>query len=139
MWYVCGCISLLCVLFFFFKQKSAYEMRISDGSSDVCSSDLAVLALQAAGAGAHLADREGGGVVDEERQLGQLAAGFEDLVEFLVLDVASAHGVRAHAGALGDDAAGKLLGRHLEREEGQARKSGADGKRVYRRLASRGW
>src|SRR3546814_5458168 len=36
------CISLviysLCV--FFFKQKTAYEMRISDWSSDVCSSDL---------------------------------------------------------------------------------------------------
>src|SRR3546814_6317888 len=30
----------LCVLFFFFKQKTAYEMRISDWSSDVCSSDL---------------------------------------------------------------------------------------------------
>src|SRR3546814_14093704 len=29
-WYVC----------FFFKQKTAYEMRISDWSSDVCSSDL---------------------------------------------------------------------------------------------------
>src|SRR3546814_973523 len=29
---------LLC--FFFFKQKTAYEMRISDWSSDVCSSDL---------------------------------------------------------------------------------------------------
>src|SRR3546814_7980667 len=28
------------VVFFFFKQKTAYEMRISDGSSDVCSSDL---------------------------------------------------------------------------------------------------
>src|SRR3546814_12388748 len=28
------------VSFFFFKQKSAYEMRISDWSSDVCSSDL---------------------------------------------------------------------------------------------------
>src|SRR3546814_9125791 len=27
-------------VFFFFKQKSAYEMRISDWSSDVCSSDL---------------------------------------------------------------------------------------------------
>src|SRR3546814_10534857 len=27
--------------FFFFKQKTAYEMRISDWSSDVCSSDLA--------------------------------------------------------------------------------------------------
>src|SRR3546814_5462122 len=26
--------------FFFFKQKTAYEMRISDWSSDVCSSDL---------------------------------------------------------------------------------------------------
>src|SRR3546814_2631373 len=32
---------LLCV--FFFKQKTAYEMRISDWSSDVCSSDLAGL------------------------------------------------------------------------------------------------
>src|SRR3546814_4604647 len=29
-----------CFLFFFFKQKTAYEMRISDWSSDVCSSDL---------------------------------------------------------------------------------------------------
>src|SRR3546814_17071343 len=28
------------VIFFFFKQKTAYEMRISDWSSDVCSSDL---------------------------------------------------------------------------------------------------
>src|SRR3546814_2797035 len=31
--------------FFFFKQKTAYEMRISDWSSDVCSSDLGVLFL----------------------------------------------------------------------------------------------
>src|SRR3546814_8629741 len=31
--------SFIC-LFFFFKQKTAYEMRISDWSSDVCSSDL---------------------------------------------------------------------------------------------------
>src|SRR3546814_4061014 len=30
---------MVCV-FFFFKQKTAYEMRISDWSSDVCSSDL---------------------------------------------------------------------------------------------------
>src|SRR3546814_6159556 len=30
-------------LVFFFKQKSAYEMRISDWSSDVCSSDLKTL------------------------------------------------------------------------------------------------
>src|SRR3546814_2564935 len=33
----CCVVSLL---FFFFKQKTAYEMRISDWSSDVCSSDL---------------------------------------------------------------------------------------------------
>src|SRR3546814_8936886 len=30
----------MCCLFIFFKQKTAYEMRISDWSSDVCSSDL---------------------------------------------------------------------------------------------------
>src|SRR3546814_7984639 len=34
---------LVCV-FFFFKQKTAYEMRISDCSSDVCSSDLVIQA-----------------------------------------------------------------------------------------------
>src|SRR3546814_3387409 len=33
--------SSLLYVFFFFKQKTAYEMRISDWSSDVCSSDLA--------------------------------------------------------------------------------------------------
>src|SRR3546814_2108405 len=31
------------MVFFFFKQKTAYEMRISDWSSDVCSSDLSGL------------------------------------------------------------------------------------------------
>src|SRR3546814_3072231 len=38
------------MLFFVFKQKTAYEMRISDWSSDVCSSDLDSLAEMAAGA-----------------------------------------------------------------------------------------
>src|SRR3546814_8337674 len=33
-------------MFFFFKQKTAYEMRISDWSSDVCSSDLLGQALE---------------------------------------------------------------------------------------------
>src|SRR3546814_3726874 len=33
-------MSWLIVYFFFFKQKTAYELRISDWSSDVCSSDL---------------------------------------------------------------------------------------------------
>src|SRR3546814_6806405 len=33
-------VGLGCVFVLFFKQKTAYEMRISDWSSDVCSSDL---------------------------------------------------------------------------------------------------
>src|SRR3546814_2538617 len=36
---LCPCL----VVCFFFKQKTAYEMRISDWSSDVCSSDLPVV------------------------------------------------------------------------------------------------
>src|SRR3546814_9503209 len=42
----CSCINRgvsISLFFFFFKQKTAYEMRISDWSSDVCSSDLAEL------------------------------------------------------------------------------------------------
>src|SRR3546814_7624207 len=46
--------SLMClcrsVFVFFFKQKTAYEMRISDWSSDVCSSDLRSRIVARAGA-----------------------------------------------------------------------------------------
>src|SRR3546814_8520958 len=58
-------------MFFFFKQKTAYEMRISDWSSDVCSSDLA------AGAQLDLAVLSRGVDLDL-RPFGQLA---RDLVE----------------------------------------------------------
>src|SRR3546814_1559009 len=54
------CVSMNRVyLFFFFKQKTAYEMRISDWSSDVCSSDLDDHAdeEQGRGEGDHRADR----------------------------------------------------------------------------------
>src|SRR3546814_6106111 len=44
-------------VFFFFKQKTAYEMRISDWSSDVCSSDLRQLAEKAADLAVMQADR----------------------------------------------------------------------------------
>src|SRR3546814_6493476 len=38
---VCIYIMMMCIdILFFFKQKTAYELRISDWSSDVCSSDL---------------------------------------------------------------------------------------------------
>src|SRR3546814_4880142 len=38
---------MLCDTVFCFKQKTAYEMRISDWSSDVCSSDLALPTMKA--------------------------------------------------------------------------------------------
>src|SRR3546814_2978224 len=41
-------INVVVWCFFFFKQKTAYEMRISDWSSDVCSSDLDWTAFQQA-------------------------------------------------------------------------------------------
>src|SRR3546814_7379564 len=40
--YVMDISLLMWLCFFFFKQNTAYEMRISDWSSDVCSSDLVV-------------------------------------------------------------------------------------------------
>src|SRR3546814_6187952 len=49
------------VFFFFFKQKTAYEMRISDWSSDVCSSDLIV---------------DANGLIEEELQKGSRAPGW---------------------------------------------------------------
>src|SRR3546814_7491409 len=47
---VCALVLIL-LLCFFFKQKTAYEMRISDWSSDVCSSDLPTGEFHRAGAG----------------------------------------------------------------------------------------
>src|SRR3546814_5347857 len=64
------------VVFFFFKQKTAYEMRTSDWSSDVCSSDLTAITLNAmhpdllvvrhqdSGAVALLAQKVGCGVIN---------------------------------------------------------------------------
>src|SRR3546814_2442839 len=40
-----------CGMFFFFKQKTAYDMRISDWSSDVCASDLTLVACRSVVAG----------------------------------------------------------------------------------------
>src|SRR3546814_10870618 len=59
-------------MLFFFKQKTAYEMRISDWSSDVCSSDLELDVRLATGdtqAGTAVADLYPG-----------LAAGYPDLI-----------------------------------------------------------
>src|SRR3546814_3645766 len=53
------------LLFFFFKQKTAYEMRISDWSSDVCSSDLA---------GPHAPHHRSKPVAHRDRPIGDKAA-----------------------------------------------------------------
>src|SRR3546814_1896907 len=50
-------------LVFFFKQKTAYERRISDWSSDVCSSDLLAPVGHLGGALGLAVDRPGAGVV----------------------------------------------------------------------------
>src|SRR3546814_2577304 len=42
----CSVVLFSYIVFFFFKQKTAYEMRISDWSSDVCSSDLLAIEPQ---------------------------------------------------------------------------------------------
>src|SRR3546814_7070534 len=60
-------LSVLCIgsfSFFFFKQKTAYEMRISDWSSDVCSSDLVKTLSKLRGANAIGFDGRGGSVID---------------------------------------------------------------------------
>src|SRR3546814_5550684 len=62
-------------MFFFFKQKTAYEMRISDWSSDVCSSDLQLGEDVEKG----LADRSGEGEIR-----------FEIAIQMIVEDAAHA-------------------------------------------------
>src|SRR3546814_1072127 len=62
------------MLLFFFKQKTAYEMRISDWSSDVCSSDLYGLIVT----GNVMVDRTqlgepGNVVIEDERDLDALS------------------------------------------------------------------
>src|SRR3546814_10855129 len=68
---VCFC-KLSC--FFFFKQKTAYEMRISDWSSDVCSSDLLVRFVpeKHADAGPFFLGVGPGAVVVADLSLGQI-------------------------------------------------------------------
>src|SRR3546814_7527707 len=71
-------VQISCV--FFFKQKTAYEMRISDWSSDVCSSDLAGALGETGSAAGGLGDLESAGMVarhcppkkrSEERRVGK--------------------------------------------------------------------
>src|SRR3546814_8202606 len=67
------CADLFLCFFFFFKQKTAYEMRISDWSSDVCSSDLTCAYAFSAGAPGRAASLPPPGAAprSEERRVGK--------------------------------------------------------------------
>src|SRR3546814_4901716 len=95
-----------CMFFFFFKQKTAYEMRISDWSSDVCSSDLSDAAH-----GCRDVSRSGGGMKTMNDTLGILVMNNQLKKRFLAATIATV-GVmpvlayaQTHAGHAGHTAA----------------------------------
>src|SRR3546814_1895379 len=90
------------VCFFFFKQKTAYEMRISDWSSDVCSSDL--------GDGRHSV-RE---LVDLANRDSRRGLRFNNLLVRLSLDAAAAERLREQGL---DEASVPPAGRRVFRSE----------------------
>src|SRR3546814_13726626 len=91
---------------FFFQQKTAYEMRISDWSSDVCSSDLSqVMPNPLQRQGAFAADVQPG---DPLLQEPQRTAGVKVVVGVGINSMPQAH----QPAALG--VAGGQLGRHAE-------------------------
>src|SRR3546814_6380894 len=77
--------------FFFIQQKTAYEMRISDRSSDVCSSDLGQAHGVGKGAiavGEHRDGRAGIGILaPRAHHEGVVDRGADDLVDALRLDI----------------------------------------------------
>src|SRR3546814_7125964 len=85
----------VCVCFFFFKQKTAYEMRISDWSSDVCSSDLATRRWQDPGLDPAVDPREPSGLQAaisgsrRERYAGDGPAGVHEWLDALQIGRAS--------------------------------------------------
>src|SRR3546814_20644767 len=103
-------------VFFFFKQKTAYEMRISDWSSDVCSSDLwkveevFELIRKKFDGGIYLQDRRNVGVMDfvDPRAL---------MVDFLAtLDKRGGMAVRASRLRLDGGYHTPLMGSYLEKQ-----------------------
>src|SRR3546814_13434093 len=91
----------MCQLFFFFKQKTAYEMRISDWSSDVCSSDLSIFIGQHDGQDAPR-DRWVRRVVAGELHLAVVIIEFPEHPFALILSQSRALGCPATIGNLVD-------------------------------------
>src|SRR3546814_1875061 len=88
----------MCEYFFFFKQKTAYEMRISDCSSDVCSSDLLAQPYEARDATIHR-------ILQQVSQI--RAQGWRDAMGDKILDPALGLNQRIGAKALDRRGAGK--------------------------------
>src|SRR3546814_1777116 len=100
-------------MFFFFKQKTAYEMRISDWSSDVCSSDLAAVGGEIERAAIARPAQGTAVVIGAESQLARRAAGRGDEKDLLEarLEIALA------IGAIGEEVADfEQIGRASRRE-----------------------
>src|SRR3546814_5046341 len=93
--------------FFFFKQKTAYEMRISDWSSDVCSSDLDAL-LNSDEHSAHCRTESHRAAANPLRRDGQLAA--VHLIEYGAQAMAVHGGWMARQNRAAGDGAGARPG-----------------------------
>src|SRR3546814_4432894 len=105
-------VVFFCCLFCFFKQKTAYEMRISDWSSDVCSSDLAVNLGLAGG------QNTGGGGTDTLIGIEHAAgSGFADTL------TGNAGANRLFGGGGNDSLLGAAGGDTLEGGDGEDRQS----------------
>src|SRR3546814_7487792 len=74
-------VRCVCCLVFFFKQKTAYEMRISDWSSDVCSSDLLDTCPQAALANYPDIVKQHLGIPDDQVVACGISIGYQDPAE----------------------------------------------------------
>src|SRR3546814_5187871 len=92
------------IFFFFFKQKTAYEMRISDWSSDVCSSDLPVaIGADRIQRGAVLLHEDAACRAARERFIAKRARPREEIADAQPLegaDPAQQHGKERFAGAI---------------------------------------
>src|SRR3546814_17139755 len=114
------------MLFFFFKQKTAYEMRISDWSSDVCSSDLKGVEFGELRFVVRVRDTAGAEAIAEREcniiGLHDLADFLEIIVEETLLVVSKAP--FGHDGAAARYDAGNAIRRHLNIRQKHARMDG---------------
>src|SRR3546814_7285041 len=99
------------IIFVFFKQKTAYEMRISDWSSDVCASDLVFSDGGDAHTGADAVGSPGPGE-------GQRADGADDLVADALAALGRAI-AEQHREFVAADARGHIVARSEERRVGK--------------------